>query len=445
MIQSNRLLSKKGYKILSVLIVLLAINNYVFGIGKASASVNETKVQLSIMNGVNYLINSANPKPEKDAALVINYINEHYHLHLPYPTMDVTLNKIVLNSENLRILGRWFNPKFVLDSSAYEKNMHGLDSFMLVSLYCQKYGLPAHFLAELDSTSKLGGYELTHSCLQFQWCVNNGCLELDSTTIKLRKKLVQRLSILLSQQKEKIYDVGIEAIAVHDFMNIPLPDKSKWIKRILASQLEDGGWAAFENDHNSYPHASALATWVLVDYILEHPSLKDSASLENMTGSELYSNFNILAKIDSNIRFAGLNSIFSFHATSADSGYYTGAFLKFKATKSSLLKSYYAGVNPPSLRAAINSTDSLAYLIEYKHHFTAGNSNELLDTLLAEAKTFQPKEYANYLKLLVIKRILEEKKIFPSEKIVLANLKNKEAYTSNEQVKILELFIRKEE
>lgn len=445
MIQKNLEAYNKPYILIGMLVVLCIFYTPIYATEHSSPPVNTSKIEFALMNGMNYLINSANPKPEKDAALVINYINQRYQLHLPYPTMDVTLNKIVLNSENLRILGRWFNPKFVLEPSAYEKNIHGLDSFMLVSLYCHKYGLPAQFLSEIDSTSKLGGYELTHSCLQFQWCVNNGCLELDSTTIKLRKKLIQRLSILLSQQKEKIYDVGIEAIAVHDFMNIPLPDKSKWIKRILASQLEDGGWAAFENDHNSYPHASALATWVLVDYALEHPFLKDSASLENMSGGDLYCNFTILAKIDSNVRFASLNSIFAFHETSIDSGYYTGAFLKFKTTKSSLLRSYYAGINPPSLQAAINNTDSLAYLIEYKHHFAAGNSNELLDAILAEAKTYQPKQYVYYLKLLVIKRILEEKKILPSEKIVLANLKSKEAYKSNEQERILELFIRKEE
>lgn len=444
MIQISRLSSKKNYRIPMLFILLICSAYQNFALSAPSVKLNENKIQLSIMKGINYLINSANPKPEKDAVMLINFINHQYNLHLPYPTIDLTLNKICINSENIRILGKWYNPNFVLEKSAYEKNIHGVDSFMLASLYCNTYGLPNHYLSEVDSISKLGGYYLTHSCLQLQWSINNGCLnENDSTILALRKKLIKRLASLLAQQKEKIYDVGIEAIAVHDFMKITIPNKALWIKRVLASQLEDGGWAAFENDQNAYPHATALAIWVLTDWLLkDHP--KQITPLQNisLSNSERYCSYNLTATIDSNIYLIPFDSLFSFQKTSKDSGIYTGLFLNFRTTKNELLNAYYNGVSPPTLASILSNTDSLAYLIEYKNHFSLGKSNELLDTLLSQVKSHKPTNYIDYLKTLATREILDKKSILATEKALLSRLKNEHPIVLTDFEKILETYIR---
>lgn len=444
MIQISRLFSKKNYRIPMLFILLICSAYQNFALSAPPVKLNESKIQFSIMKGINYLINSANPKPEKDAVMLINFINHQYNLHLPYPTLDLTLNKICINSENIRILGKWYNPNFVLEKSTYEKNIHGVDSFMLASLYCNTYGLPSHYLSEVDSISKLGGYYLTHSCLQLQWSINNGCLnENDSTIMVLRKKLIKRLTSLLAQQKEKIYDVGIEAIAVHDFMKISIPNKAQWIKRVLASQQEDGGWPAFENDQNAYPHATALAIWVLTDWLLKE-NQKRTKSSQNiaLSNSELYCSYALSATIDSNIHLIPFDSLFSFQKTSNDSGLYTGHFVKFRSIKNELLNAYYKGFNPPTLTAALSNTDSLAYLIEYKKHFPFGKSNELLDTLLSQTKSYKATSYIDYLKTLTIKHLLDKKNILTTERTLLFRLKNEHPIALTDFEKILETYIR---
>lgn len=444
MIQTNRLSSKKDYRIWILFILFSSAPFQKFAFGAPPITLNESKIQLSIMNGVNYLVNSANPKPEKDAVLLVNFINNKYNLNFPYPTLNLTLNKICINSENIRILGKWYNPNFVLEQSAYNKNIHGVDSFMIASLYCKDYGLPSHFIAEIDSISTLGGYYLTHSCLQFQWCINNGCLTEDSTTIVLRYKLTKRLATFLAQQKDKIYDVGIEAIAVHDFMKISIPNKALWIRRVLASQQEGGGWPAFENDQNAYPHATALALWVLTDWQLkENQKRTESSQNIALSNSELYCSYNLSATIDSNIHLIPFDSLFSFQKTSNDSGLYSGHFVKFRSIKNELLNAYYKGINPPTLAAALNNTDSLAYLIEYKKHFPFGKSNELLDTLLSQTKSYKATSYIDYLKTLTIKHLLDKKSILVSEKASLSRLKKEHPIVLTDFEKILETYIQK--
>jgi len=367
----------------------------------------------------------------------MNYINNHYQTNLPHPTLNPYLNKIVLNSENLRIMGKWFNPDFRLEKKAYLRNKHSLDSLMIVSLYCKEYGLTEHYIETIDSFSQKGGYYLTHACIYYQWAKINGCLDNESNTKKLGIKLAQNLARHVRDTKE-LNDLDVEAIALLRFMDVKTPASDIYLTRLINNQMFDGGWQAFSNDKRSYNHTTALASWSLIDEIKTQTDEQSPfIDVKKLSPLELYTSYFLLSKLDSNFVIAPFDSLFIINNRME----YSGTFLQFNSAFDSLLKYYYRADELPKLEVAIENTSKLAYLFFYKSAFKNGNSNELLNKILLEISQKTRASFDKNLSLLSIKVLLEEKGLLENEKTELKNELTYSFSTLTEFQKVLFAFL----
>ena len=150
-----------------------------------------------------------------------------------------------------------------------------VDRLTARALHCDRHPLPDAWLEALDAETERGSYALTHAALAGEWALENGCLS--AAAIRpVRRQQVELLEQLASQRAELAAkrsasdDLWLEALAMLHYVGEPDRVPNVWIDAVLDAQQVDGGWAPHPVGMASHPHPTALALWVLLEYL--HPN-----------------------------------------------------------------------------------------------------------------------------------------------------------------------------
>ncbi len=156
---------------------------------------------------------------------------------------------------------RIFDSTYVPDSSVFS-GLEGVDVLTMPALYCQAVPLPENYADLFRSHVEQGGYYLTHALLAYIWIVENECAH--SLPPAELEETVRLVLDLVPKTGNELDDLQIEALAF--LMTAGRYDlvRADRIDALLASQREDGGWAAHPAIDSSNGHSTASALWALL-------------------------------------------------------------------------------------------------------------------------------------------------------------------------------------
>jgi len=158
---------------------------------------------------------------------------------------------------------RLVEPETVTDTGAIAAIPGRIGRITATALYCDKIAVPATFMDDLARLSQRGGYSLTHSLVAAQWLEENHCLP-DCKLERLRSATIPRVEALVDTARIPD-DLRIEAIATLYYVGARDRVRQAWIREVLRTQRDDGGWSLTENREESHPHPTFLALWVLLE------------------------------------------------------------------------------------------------------------------------------------------------------------------------------------
>lgn len=320
--------------------------------------ISPAKTVLSLMKAVHFLSLDGNVKPDRDALLAIKYIQQKYSVYIPYPTRNIELNKYALNSSNIIDYSRWFNSSYSISKKTYNYYKHHRDSLLIASLYCNNFKLPKNYLNIIHNISLKGNYFLTHACIYLQCSKINNCINNNNLSFnELYRSLISKLDSFISKPKKQLYDVDIEAIATKSFMGMPI--KAHYIENIINSQQTDGAWLATQNETSGSAHSTALATWVLLDYLKDKPISK-KILIDSLTPEQQFIAYYLLALNNSNQLIILPKNIFSL--TDEGHKFKSNLFFSFDSLYAKYEKKYYDNINI-SIDSILNYEDAFAYFI----------------------------------------------------------------------------------
>jgi hypothetical protein len=145
-----------------------------------------------------------------------------------------------------------------------------IDRMTGLALHCDRLGLPADWPEVLRRATAAGGYALTHAALAAEWTLENGCRPF-AEIAPVQHEQVDRLAALAADRAslETTFraptDLFLEALAMLYYLRAGSRVEPAWIDAVLDAQRPDGGWPLHPDAHESDPHATALALWVLLE------------------------------------------------------------------------------------------------------------------------------------------------------------------------------------
>ena len=157
-----------------------------------------------------------------------------------------------------------------LQSVTYE-----LDRLTVPALYCDRYGLPDDYAAQLEQAANLGDYMLTHAVLSLIWVQENGC------AMQLLNGFTQSLyqaTAALINNDGVVDDLELEAAAFLYLAGQGSLVDNGFVNRAIAAQNYDGGWRPASNtpDESNW-HTTAVGLLFLLH--VEYPAASYSPML----------------------------------------------------------------------------------------------------------------------------------------------------------------------
>lgn len=387
-----------------LLLFLIIILNSAVASDKKGDALPPAKVTLSYLKAISSMLNDQNPKTDRDALIVLKYIDSKYGLSLPYPTSNYQTNKMPLNSSNAIVFSGLFDKEYTIPVKEYNAYLSQADFLLIISLYCKKYGLPDNYFNTIQSMALSGGYELTHACFYYQIAQNNGCINETAEIKELKKQIFDSLYVFANQPGKTMYDVDIEAFAMLIFGGFK--PEAEWVNAIIEHQNPDGGWDPNEREKASHPHTAAIALWVMSDY-LNRLKPKDDAPFKKLSEAQQFASIYLNAWTTSENLNVSVADLFPSLVGGGKKADYSGYGMNFIKMYKYFDKKFQNNSPLPSINSALSNDDSLAYFLfyldrtDYHGHII---DVKLLNVLLDSGKC-QLNE-SNMLKYLVLKKVL---------------------------------------
>jgi hypothetical protein len=162
------------------------------------------------------------------------------------------------SSAQLRLFGRLVDPRARPDPDLLATVTNTSDRLILSGLYCKELGAPSR--AALEAFAGRPGADVAHGALAMQWARENGCLD-DAAAAPLRRLFIDAL--IAQAAANPAADVGIESMAMLDYIGAAERIQPVWVDAILGAQHPDGGWGEHPGDPSN-DHTTTLALWVLL-------------------------------------------------------------------------------------------------------------------------------------------------------------------------------------
>ncbi len=230
---------------------------------------NYVSLQKAAIRALDYFKCNYDNINNPDALVILEELQQLYSLDF---NLENKLENERFNDFN-KILKRLYQKEYVLNKNDYETYLanvkENFNKYSVMALYCDYYPLENDFLNILQEKINIGGYETTHAGFQLQIALNNGCFKENDKRIKELKDLL-KIKLIETVENEGITtDIGIEAIAVLNYIGFKNDKKTEWFKQIINNQNLDGGWSPKKEIKESHPHTAGLALWIILEELYE--------------------------------------------------------------------------------------------------------------------------------------------------------------------------------
>lgn len=158
----------------------------------------------------------------------------------------------------LRLFGRLVDPGTRPDPADLATIANQSDRLLLAALYCDELGEAT--LDALAPWAEKGGADVSHGALALGWLLENGCVATGAAE-PLRQRFLRGLAA--EAARVPATDVGIETMAMLDYLGAAGRVESAWVDAVMAAQHADGGWGERPDDASN-DHTTTLALWVLL-------------------------------------------------------------------------------------------------------------------------------------------------------------------------------------
>lgn len=154
------------------------------------------------------------------------------------------------------------------------------DIIIAYALYCDRLGLPYDYVEMLEGAVSEGGYYLTHVLLACIWIQENGWE--GALPDGFIDNVYRATAVIVNSNPMVVNDLKLEAAAFLYLAGQYKRVDPSFVKRVIASQNNDGGWEeATDGQNGSYWHSTILGLLLLLH--LEspadsYPPVLDSAS-----------------------------------------------------------------------------------------------------------------------------------------------------------------------
>lgn len=233
------------------------------------------RVEAAIQRATTYFSSRGLEVSKTDVVMLVFLLREHFELAFDFPAVREFHRKYPeLARAHFQIYDRYFDGRtspVIADEEVWKAFRGGypeqIDALTGWSMYCRQYPLPADYLDALVGKAKSKGYGLTHSALQLQNVLNNGCGVDRERAVALKEDIRTRLVSLMEDgdSKEDV-DLRIEAIVMLYYMGFAPSVRPSYVDWLLARQNGDGGWPVSTTSGASHDHTSVLGLWALLEY-----------------------------------------------------------------------------------------------------------------------------------------------------------------------------------
>ena len=154
------------------------------------------------------------------------------------------------------------------------------DIIIAYALYCDRWGLPSDYSEVLDWAVSEGDYYVTHVLLACIWIQENGCeLALPGGFID---DVYRATAVIVNNNPMVVDDLKLEAAAFLYLAGQGELVNPSFVKRVIASQNDDGGWAeSMDGQGDSYWHSTVLGLLLLLH--VEFPADSYPPVLDSMS------------------------------------------------------------------------------------------------------------------------------------------------------------------
>lgn len=165
----------------------------------------------------------------------------------------------------LAIFRRLMDPAATVTVADIDALRMPIDQVTATALYCQTIPLPADFVLTLDEMVDLGGYNMTHAIIAFQWLLENGCIP-EATLAARHQRHVDALLRQIEKEDGLITDRRVEALATLFYIGGGDRVRPEWIALVLQRQLPDGQWPGYaDQPQTPNAHTTLMALWLLLE------------------------------------------------------------------------------------------------------------------------------------------------------------------------------------
>lgn len=199
--------------------------------------------------------------------LMLSYLDRQWSLGYFAGPVDELLSELKRGDSESALYGRLLDPALNLGRSKTAEAAGILSPTMspvvylpLRALHCDRFPLPADFLAEVEAETRRGGYGTTHAVIALRWAIEQGCLT-ESQTAQLRSG--QRIALIRIAESPATADMFAEALAMLYYGGHGDAVRAEWMETLVTSQRPDGSFPFDSNDLNP-GHSTALALWAML-------------------------------------------------------------------------------------------------------------------------------------------------------------------------------------
>jgi len=236
-------------------------------------TIEPNALEAAVTNAINFFEKSPLPYNSNElyALLMLDVMHRRFGITEFADALQLYDQALEAYSENAPIM-RVFRRIADYDTQLYTGDLQSVtsdyDRLTVPALYCDRFGLPENYPAQLEQAAKLGDYMLTHAMLSLIWIQENGfTLQLpDGFT----ENLYQATAALINDDMV-VDDLELEAAAFLYLAGQGALVNNGFVNLAIMMQNFDGGWLLFSNKPgDSSWHATAVALLFLLH--VEYPA-----------------------------------------------------------------------------------------------------------------------------------------------------------------------------
>lgn len=238
-----------------------------------TSTIEPNSLKASVTNAINFFEKSPQPYNSNElyALLMLDVMHRRFGITEFADALQLYDYVIEAYSDDTPIM-RVFRRIADFDNELYPGDLQSVtsdyDRLTVPALYCDRFGLPEDYPAQLEQAANLGDYMLTHAVLSWIWIKENGCtLQLPDGFID---NLYQATAALINDDMV-VDDLELEAAAFLYLAGQGVLISNDFVNRAIMMQNLDGGWLlSSSKPGDSSWHATAVALLLLLH--VEYPA-----------------------------------------------------------------------------------------------------------------------------------------------------------------------------